>query len=182
METKSNTTANQKEQSNITLLYLLSLPFRIASLPFFAIYMILFEVPNKPSYLVGVLRFSFFVLITLLSGIIKNFIDDTCNNYKLHEYVPVLIWGIFSIIMLWNLFLTFMEIFGFCAPKGTSNLNWSNSSSEGNSINSEYDSFDNVLEYRDSLLAAKHTPGKIEELKKTGFITRERISDMSASP
>ena len=48
-------------------------------------------------------------------------------------------------------------------------------------ISSGYDSFDKVLEYRDSLLKTKHTPDKIEELKKTGFITKERLFGIGQS-
>lgn len=167
----------EPEKNSISLGYILSLPFRIVTFPFFMIYLLLFKVPDVPTSIVGILRFSFFVWVTLQHRAIEIFVNDSPVSYNVPEWAPSLVYGIFSIIMLVNLFLSFIEIFGFHnPPKSRLAYRYVDSNS-----NSNLDSFDEVLDYRDSLLRAKHTPDKIKELKKTGFITKERLSDMNSS-
>jgi len=174
----------EPEKNSISFGYILSVPFRIVTFPFYMIYLLLFKVPDVPTSIVGILRFPFFVLISLQHRAVEIFINNSPINYNVPEWAPSLVLGIIAIVMLINLFLSFMEIFGFHSPEKNDpsvsgyvfvDDNSSNQSGSG------YDSFDEVFEYRDSLLRAKHTPDKIKELKKTGFITKERLSNMGSS-
>jgi hypothetical protein len=100
-------------------------------------------------------------------------------NY--YDWVPVsanTILGAVGLVMLLNLFLSFMEIFGF----STTNNSHFTLEDSYDSSSSEYDAIEEGINYRDSLLRAKHTPGKLEELKKTGFITKERLFGLNSSP
>lgn len=166
-----------KPDNSISFRYILGLPFRIITFPFYLIYLLLFKVPDVPTSIVGVLRFSFYAWITIQHRSIEIFVNNSPSNYDMPIWAPSLILGIFAIIMLINLFLSFMEIFGFHDPS-TSGFSYKDTDSNSSS---KYDAFDEVFEYRDSLLSAKHTPDKIKELKKTGFITRERLSDIGSS-
>jgi len=164
----------EPEKSSISFLYILSLPFRIVTFPFYMIYLLLFKVPDVPTWWVGFLRFLVFAWITVQHRTIELWINDIPVNYNLPEWVSQLTLMSFAIVMLINVVLSFVEIFGFHDPS-TSGFTYKDTD------NSNRDSFDEVFEYRDSLLRAKHTPDKIKELKKTGFITKERLSDMGSS-
>lgn len=147
--------------------------------PFYLIYLLLFKVPDVPSYFVGFLRFSFFVFAGINDNIFSNWIKHTFENFGISNTYSSIVLGIYAIIMIINVFLSFMEIFGF-HDATNSGVGFYERKNDKNK-NSNFDAFNEVLEYRDSLLRAKHTPGKIEELKKTGFITRERIASLSYS-
>jgi len=173
---------SEPEKSSISFGYILSLPFRIVTFPFYMIYLLLFKVPDVPTSIVGILRFPVFVFISLQHRAIEIFINNSPDSYNVPKWAPSLIFGVIAIIMLINLFLSFMEIFGFHRPEENDpSVSGYAFVDSGIPSNSNLDSFDEVFEYRDSLLRAKHTPDKIKELKKTGFITKERLSDMSSS-
>jgi len=167
----------EPEKSSISFRYILSLPFRIVTFPFYMIYLLFFKVPDVPTGWVGFLRFLVFAWITAQHRVVELWINDVPINYGLPEWTSSLIFGIFAIIMLINVVLSFVEIFGFHDPS-TSGFTYKDTDSDSSS---KYDAFDEVFEYRDSLLRARHTPGKIEELKKTGFITKERLFGINSS-
>ena len=194
MKNQSNTTKKRKStkkplkvlvaeptRSSVSFRYILSLPFRIITFPFYMIYLLLFKIPDVPTHVVGILRFSFFVWISLQHRAIEMFVNDSPMNYNVPVWLPSLALGAFAIIMLINLFLSFMEIFGFYKPEKNDPSVSGYSFVDSGQPSSKYDSFDEVFEYRDSLLRAKHTPDKIKELKKTGFITKERLVEMGSS-
>ena len=154
--------------------------FKIVTFPLYMVYLLLFKIPTDgPAPLVGLLRFAFFVTVGLNASGIR--FEHAVKDYaEIHYWLPsgTLILGIYSLIMLVNLFLSFMEIFGF------SNGAYWYDPFENNSKNSvsNYDAIEEGLDFRDQLLRAKNSPSKIIELKKTGFITKERLAGLGSSP
>lgn len=104
------------------------------------------------------------------------FIKDYAEKNNWMSGISETIIGFYAIIMIWNIFLSFIEIFGF-----STGSTWHDTYEEKNGC-SKYDSIEEGLEYRDVLLRATDTPGKIKELKKTGFISKNRLSDLGSSP
>ena len=155
--------------------------FKVITLPLYMVYVLLFKIPTDgPAPIVGLLRFSFFVTLSILmtnSHKFQHFIDNFVSS---HNWIPIssaTILGIISIIMLLNLLLSFLEIFGF----STGSYWYDPYESASKNSYSGYDAIEEGLNYRDSLLRAKNTTGKIQELKKTGFITKERLFSLSSS-
>lgn len=156
--------------------------FKIVTFPLYMVYLLLFKIPTDgPAPLVGFLRFVFFVIV----GINLNehhrfdrFIENLTESYVWIPFSSTAILGIYALVMMVNLFLSFIEIWGF-----SSGTYWCDpfENASKNSI-SGYDAIEEGIDFRDTLLRAKHTPGKIEELKKTGFITKERLSGLGSSP
>ena len=101
---------------------------------------------------------------------VEGFVND--NNWIPISATTIL--GAIGFVMLLNLLLSFTEIFGF-----STGAYYDDDADKNNHFN--YDAIGDGLNYRDELLKAKHTPGKIEELKKTGFITKERLSELGSS-
>jgi hypothetical protein len=194
MKTKSKTTAKSKaikkevlqEQPKRTLRVryilgrIISLPVLMVQIPLHAIYLIFFKVPSVPSHLLGLFRFLSFLFIMMNTSSIpfQNWAENIFITHGLSQEFFKGVLCIYAIVILGNFVLSFMEICGLHDPKESGYCY----DDDGElSSNSGYDSFDKVLEYRDSLLKAKHTPGKIEELKKTGFITKERLLGVGQS-
>lgn len=187
MKTKSKTTAKRKISKNenlqpkkgLRIRYILSLPFRIAFVPFYAIYMLFFEVPSVPSVLLGTFRLLSFLFIMMNTSSIafQNWAENVFLSHGLSQNFFAGVKAIYALFMLFNLLLSVLEICGFHDPSKSGYYY----NDEELSSSSGYDSFDKVLEYRDSLLKTKHTPDKIEELKKTGFITKERLLGVGQS-
>ncbi len=160
----------------------LTFVFKVITLPLYMVYLLLFKIPSDgPAYVVGFFRFTLFVSLSILmtnSYSFEYFIDNFISS---HNWVPIsssTVLGIIAIIMLVNLFLSFIEMFGF------STGSYWHDPYESDSANSfsGYDAIEQGLNYRESLLRAKHTPDKIKELQKTGFITAERLSGLGSSP
>jgi hypothetical protein len=160
----------------------LTFVFKVITLPLYMVYLLLFKIPNDgPAYVVGFLRFVFFSTVAYYSEQnhrLDSFIKDYAISHNWISGLAETLLGIYAIVMLLNLGLSFIEIFGF------STGSYWHDPYENASKNSYsgYDAIEKGINYRDSLLRAKHTPGKIRELKKTGFITAERLSGMGSSP
>jgi hypothetical protein len=160
----------------------LTIILKVITLPLYMVYVLLFKIPTDgPAPIVGFLRFALFLFVGYYleqHHRIDYFVKDYATAHNWFSGLAETILGAYAIIMLLNLFLSFIEIFGF-STGSTWYDPYENASK--NSF-SGYDAIEEGINYRDNLLRAKHTPGKIEELKKTGFITKERISGLSSSP
>jgi hypothetical protein len=156
--------------------------FKVITLPFYMIYVLFFKIPTEgPAPIVGLLRFIIFAFVGYFleqHHRIDYFVKDYATAHNWMSGLAETILGVYAIIMLLNLFLSFIEIFGF----STGSYWYDPHESASNNSFSGYDAIEEGINYRDALLRAKHTPGKIEELKKTGFITKERISGLGSSP
>ena len=166
-------------KSDYTLLYWISFPFRLLIAPFYLLYKLLFKVPESPVNMLGLFRFIVFVYIALNRDVVKNFITSHFS-----ENNTTIVLGIFSLLMLVNLFLSFMETFGFhdATRSGYVSPNSYVPAYVNSNSGSRYQNIEDGIEYRDSYLKALHTPGKVAELQKTGFITNGRLSELSQSP
>ncbi len=180
---KSNSVEQeQKIEKSFSFIKILTFIFKVITFPLYVVYLFVFKIPTDgPAYFIGFLRFVLFVTLSVFMTNTNEFYNFIENFIETHKFIPVstgLVMGVLAIIMLINLFLSFMEMFGF-----STGSYWYDSYDDNskNSI-SGYDAIDDVIDYRDSLLRAKHTPGKIEELKKTSFVTKERLVDLGSSP
>ena len=180
MKSKEKNNQTLKAKKSLSLNDVFFYIFRGITFPFYLVYLILFKVPDSPAYLVGILRFAFFVWIASNTETVhfNLSVENFIQNLGMNKLCAAIILGIQAIVLLINLFLSFVEMFGF-HDATNSGVGFHDSNSKNN--NSNFDSFSEALEYRDSLLRAKHTPDKIKELKKTGFITNERILNLNQS-
>lgn len=157
--------------------------FRIVTLPLYMIYAFLFKIPDEgPANLVGLLRFIFFTTISVLltnSHSFEHWVFDSLNAYKwMPSFVSHLILAIIAIVMMVNLFLSFIEIFGF----STGSYWYDPFESQISASRSGFDAIEEGLDYRDALLRTQHAHGNVEELKKTSFLTKERLVGLGTSP
>ncbi len=169
-------------KQSVNLSKVLMFLFKLITFPFYCVYLFLFKIPTDgPAKIVGFCRFSIFVTLSILITQNHKFEYFIKNLIESNEWFPIssnVILAIIGIIMLINLPLSFFEMFGFSTGSYWYNPHESN---EKNSF-SGYDAIEEGIDYRNNLLKAKHTPGKIKELKKTGFITKERIGGLGSSP
>lgn len=188
-KTKSKTPINPrvvqeiKEEKSYSFMIILWWIFKIITLPLYMVYLLLFKIPTDgPAYLVGLARFVFFMFIMSYST--EHFrAEHYMDNFALtHTWMSVsvsnTIQAFFALLILWNLFLSFMEIWGL----STGGYWYDPHENASQNSFSGYDAIEEGIDYRDSLLRAEHTPGKIRELKKTGFITKGRLSGLGSSP
>lgn len=167
---------------SVNLKKILIFLLKLITFPFYCIYLFLFKIPTEgPAKFVGFCRFSIFVTLSVLMTQNHKFEYFIKNNIESNDWFPIssnIILAVIGIIMLINLPLSFFEMFGF-----STGSYWYNpyENNEKNSF-SNYDAIEEGIDYRNNLLKAKHTPGKIKELKKTSFITKERIRGLSSSP
>lgn len=171
-------TATVKE--TVSFGYILMRIFKIVTLPLYMIYVLLFKIPTDgPAPMVGFLRFSFFVFIGMNTYGVR--FEHMVNDYtQTQSWLPSgnVILGFYAIILLWNLFLSFFEIWGL----STGSYWYDPFENASNNSVSGYDAIEEGIDYRDALLRADHTPGKIAELKKTGFMTKGRLAGLGSSP
>lgn len=169
-------------KKSVNLKKVLMFLFKLITFPFYCVYLFLFKIPTDgPAKIVGFCRFSIFVTLSILMTQNHKFEFFIKNFIKSNEWFPIssnVILAIVGIVMLINLPLSFFEMFGF-----STGSYWYNpyENNEKDSF-SGYDAIEEGIDYRNNLLKAKHTPGKIKELKKTGFITKERIVGLGSSP
>ncbi|HWY33293.1 MAG TPA: hypothetical protein VNX68_01525 [Nitrosopumilaceae archaeon] len=157
--------------------------FKLITFPFYVIYLFLFKIPTDgPAYAVGLLRFVFFVTLSVYTSNFqfKHILEGIVES---QTWIPIsanTILGIYAIIMLLNLFLSFMEMCGL----STGAYWYSPHDSFSDNSASGYDAMEEGIDYRDALLRTTCGSGnsKIKELKKTGFITKERLSSLGSSP
>jgi hypothetical protein len=160
--------------------YYLSLPFRAITWPFYLIYYYLFRVPELPNRMMGVIRLAIFLTIAIEYKPIDMFIIELVDKYELPKWCASVPMGIISVLMLIGLFLSFMEILGLHDGK-KSGYFFALDEVEATS-SSGYSGIDEALEFRETILRSQHLPGKIEELKKTRFVSSEDISSAAKSP
>ena len=155
--------------------------FKVITLPLYMVYVLLFKIPTDgPASIVGLLRFVFFAIVGYYSEQhhrLDSFVKDYALSHNWFSGLAETLLGFYAIIMLLNLFLSFIEIFGF----STGSYWYDPYENASKNSYSGYDAIEEGLNYRDSLLRAKNTTGKIQELKKTGFITKERLFSLSSS-
>lgn len=157
-------------------LYYASLPFRLITWPFYLIWYWLYRVPVVPNFVLGAVRLAIFIAIALQYREIDMFIIRTVDHYELPKFCASIPMGLYSILMLIGIFFSFLQMLGM--HDGTkSGLMFSMADSP--SSGSGFDAIDESLQYRETLLKATHLPGKVEELKKTRFVTAEEISSSS---
>lgn len=162
----------------IPWLYYISLPFRVITWPFYLIYYYLFRVPELPNRIMGAIRMAIFVAIGLQYRAIDMFIIDIVDKYELPKWCASLPMGIIAILMLIGLFLSLMQILGLHdGAKSGVVFSLDETTSAGGS---GYDAIDDALEYRETILRSQHYPDKVEELKKTRFVSAQDLSSLSA--
>ena len=153
-------------KQSVNLSKVLMFLFKLITFPFYCVYLFLFKIPTDgPAKIVGFCRFSIFVTLSILITQNHKFEYFIKNLIESNEWFPIssnVILAIIGIIMLINLPLSFFEMFGFSTGSYWYNPHESN---EKNSF-SGYDAIEEGIDYRNNLLKAKHTPGKIKELKK----------------
>jgi len=168
-----------KTQEKTPWLYYISLPFRAITWPFYLIYWYLFRVPEVPKRKLGMIRLAIFVVIATQYRAIDLFILGVSEQYELPKLLSSLVLGLYSLLLLVGLFLSFFEILGLY---DSTKSNYVFELDEPESINTGYSEIDSALEFRETILKTQHMPGKIEELKKTRFVSPEDISSASKSP
>jgi|ERR1035437_641275 hypothetical protein len=177
-KTKAPTTMIVK--TNI-FIYIMQLIFWLIALPFHLIwsivkiiYNLVFRMPASPAPIKGLLRLGLFVWIGFQYDVIKSFIET--NQYTSNHSVTLI--GIVGLIILARVIISLGEVLGFHDSKG---FTFYRSGSEYR-IPGTYDNINEILDYRNTLCEARHTPGKVEEMRKTGFISKARLSQLGSEP
>ena len=168
-------------KKTISVSIILTFILKLITFPFYVIYLFLFKIPTDgPAYVVGFLRFCLFVTLSVFMTKNNDFEHFLKHFIEQNSWIPIsaeFILAITALVMLLNLFLSFMEVWGF------STGSYWYSPHEDTSNGATYDAIEEGFDYRDALLKAtcRSANSKIKEFKKTSFMTKDRVQNLGDS-
>ena len=177
LKDRKETKRREKNSDRIdTVLRVLKVIYYLFTFPLSVIWKIFFKLPYRPNELLGIFRAAvmFFLICLFEQGIVDN-VFGMAYGTEIKEYLGSFLYFLITGIFIAN-FIFQLMVFGGLSHTSPP------PSREQTGFDRGYANIAEALNFREAILNQKSTRGKMEELSKTSFITRENFERLARDP